>query len=74
MEVPFSAATEAQIKQFAASEGKDAAQLVEETMSRVMKRRARFREDIRRSLAAADAGDLVDDDEARAFLEHRERS
>ena len=39
MEVPFTNATEAQIKQFAASKGKDAAQLVEETMTRVLERR-----------------------------------
>lgn len=43
MEVQFSANTEAQLKQFVASEGKDAAQLVEETMARVLKRRAHHR-------------------------------
>lgn len=74
MEVPFTAATEAQIKQFAASTGKDAARIVEETMSRVMKRRNQFLDDVTRGITAADRGDLVEDDEARSFLEQRERS
>ncbi len=74
MEVSFTATTEAQIKHLAASKGKDAAQLVEETMTRVMERRAQYLDGVKRGIAAANHGDLVDDDEARAFLEQRERS
>ena len=74
MEVHFSADTEAQLAQCAASEGKEAAQLVEETMSRVMKRRAEFIEGVERGVEQADRGEFVDDDEVRRWLEERERS
>lgn len=73
MEVPFTTATETQIKQFAASTGKDAGQLVVETMSRVLERRAQFLEGIQRGIAAADNGELVDDHDVRTWLEQQER-
>lgn len=74
MDVPFSTTTEAQIRQLAARKGKDAAQVVEGTMARVMERRAQFLDGVKRGITAADGGDLLDDDEARSFLEQRERS
>lgn len=74
MEVPFTAATEAQIKQFAASKGKDAAQLVEETMVRVLERRAQYLNGVKQGIAAADRDDLVEDDDVRTWLEERERT
>lgn len=74
MDVQFSAKTEAQLKQFAESEGKDAGQLVEETMARVLKRREQFLESVERGIDAADRGELIDDDDVRAWLEMRERT
>lgn len=69
MEVHFTPDTEAQLKQFAASEGKDAAQLVEETVARMLERRAQFLEGVERGIAAADRGEFVDSQEVRANLE-----
>jgi predicted transcriptional regulator len=63
MEVHFTPDTKARLEQFAASEGKDAAQLVEETVARVLERRAKFLEGVERGIAAADRGDLINHDE-----------
>jgi predicted transcriptional regulator len=63
MEVHFAPDTEAQLKQFAASKGKDAAQVVEETVARMLERQARFIEGVNQGIAAADRGDLIDHDE-----------
>jgi predicted transcriptional regulator len=59
MEVHFTPDTEAQLKQFAASEGKDAAQVVEETVARMLERRSQFIEGVNRGVASADRGDLI---------------
>ncbi len=59
MEVHFTTATEAQLKQFAASKGKDAAQVVQETVSNMLERQARFVEGVERGIASADRGDLL---------------
>ncbi len=74
MEVHFTPEQEAQLKQFAASEGKDAAQVVEETIARVLEQQAKFRAAVRDGIAEADRGELVDDEEVRLWLEERERS
>ena len=74
MEVHFTPLTQAQLQQLAASEGKNAAQVVEETITRVLERRAKFLEGVQRGIDAADRGELVDDDEVRHWLEERERS
>ena len=63
MEVHFAPDTEAQLKQFAASKGKDAAQVVEETVARMLERQAQFIEGVNRGIAAADRGELVGHDE-----------
>jgi len=68
MEVQFSASTEAQLKQFAASEGKEAAQLVEETITRMLERRAQFLEGVDRGIAAADRGDLIEHEEVESRI------
>jgi predicted transcriptional regulator len=70
MEVHFTTATEAQLKQFAASKGKDAAQVVQETVSNMLERQARFVEGVERGIASADRGDLLGHDEV---VEHIER-
>ena len=69
MEVHFTPDTEARLKQFAASEGKDAAQLVEETVNRMLERRAQFLEDVERGIAAANRGEFVDSKEVWANVE-----
>jgi len=62
MEVRFTPDTEAQLKRFAASEGKDAAQVVEETIARMLERRAQFMDGVNRGIAAADRGELIEHD------------
>jgi hypothetical protein len=42
MEVHFAPDTEAQLRQFAAREGKDIAQVVDETVARMLERQAQF--------------------------------
>lgn len=73
MEVHFTPDTQARLQQLAASEGKDAAQVVEETVTRVLERRAQFLEAVERGIAAADRGELVDDEEVRLWLEQQEQ-
>lgn len=63
MEVHFNPDTEAQLKQFAARQGKDAAQVVEETVSHMLERQARFIQGVERGIAAADRGDMIEHDE-----------
>jgi predicted transcriptional regulator len=53
MEVYFTPDTEAQLKQFAASKGKDAAQVVEETVVHTLEWQAQFIEGVNRGIAAA---------------------
>ena len=63
MEVNFTPHTEAQLKEFAARKGKDAAQVVEETVSNMLERQADFVEGVKRGIASADRGDLIDHEE-----------
>ena len=59
----FTPDQEAQLRQFAASEGKDAARVVEETVVRILERRAQFLEGVERGMAAANRGDVIDHNE-----------
>jgi predicted transcriptional regulator len=63
MEVHFAPDTEAQLKELAARMGKDAAQVVEEAISNMLQRQARFVEGVERGIASADHGDLLDHEE-----------
>ena len=63
MEVHFTPTTEDQLKQFAANKGKEPAQIVEETIARMLKRQKEFAEGVERGIEAADRGDLVDHDD-----------
>lgn len=63
MEVHFASDTEAQLEQFAASRGKNAAQVAEETVARMLERQAQFNEGVNRGIRAADRGDLIEHDE-----------
>jgi predicted transcriptional regulator len=69
MEVHFTPDTQARLERFAASEGKDAAQVVEETVARVLERRAKFLEGVELGMASADRGDLIDHDEVVTRIE-----
>jgi predicted transcriptional regulator len=69
MEVHFAPNTEALLKQFADSKGKAAAQVVEETVARMLERQAQFIEGVNQGIAAADRGDLIDHDEVVTRIE-----
>ena len=60
MEVQFEPDVQAQLNQFAASQGKAAAQVVEETIARMLQRQAQFTEGVNRGIAAANRGDLIE--------------
>ncbi len=60
MEVHFTPDTQARLDQFAASQGKAAEQVVEETIARMLRRQAQFVQGVNRGIAAADRGDLID--------------
>ena len=60
MEVQFEPDVQAQLNQFAASQGKAAAQVVEETVARMLQRQAQFIEGVNRGIAAANRGDLIE--------------
>jgi predicted transcriptional regulator len=74
MEVHFTPDTEAQLKQLAALKGKDVAQVVAETVSSVLERRARFIEGVELGIAAAERGDLVEHDEVVSRIDQLFRS
>jgi predicted transcriptional regulator len=69
MEVHFSPHTEAKLKEFAARQGKDVAQVVEQAVSNMLQRQARFVEGVERGNASADRGDLVDHEEVVSRIE-----
>ena len=74
MEIHFSPNTEAQLKEFAARLGKDASQVVEETVSNMLQRQALFVEGVERGIASADRGDLIDHEEVVGRIERLFRS
>ncbi len=69
MEIHLTPQTEAQLKEFAARKGKDAAKVVEETVSSMLERQARFVEGVKRGIASADRGDLIDHEEVVSRIE-----
>jgi len=68
MEIHLAPATEIQLQHLAASQGKNAAQVVEETVTRVLERQAEFLAGVERGIAAADRGDLIDHEEVEARI------
>ena len=60
MEVQFEPDVQAQLNQFAASQGKAAAQVVEETVARMLQRQAQFTAGVNRGISAANRGDLIE--------------
>ena len=69
MEVHFTPDTEAQLKEFAARKGKEAAHVVEEIVSNTLQQQARFVEGVKRGIASADRGDLIDHEEVVKRIE-----
>lgn len=74
MEVHFSPDKEARLRQFATRTGKDAAQVVEEAVDRMLEYDARFVEAIEEGRASARRGDLLDHDEVVQRIEQMFRS
>jgi predicted transcriptional regulator len=65
MEVHFSPDTETRLQQVASANGKDAEQLVKETVNRMLESQARFIAGVHRGIEQADRGELVDHSEVR---------
>lgn len=74
MEVHFSPEKEAQIQQFATRTGKNAEQVVEEAVDRMLEYDIRFIEAVERGRASARRGDLLDHDEVVERIEQMFRS
>lgn len=60
MEVHFSPEVETQLQQLALANGKDAEQLVRDTVARMLENHARFVAGVERGIAQADRGDVID--------------
>ena len=60
MEVHFSPDIETRLQQVASANGKDAEQLVKDTVARMLEDQARFITGVQRGLEQADRGELVE--------------
>ena len=60
MEVHFSPEVETQLQQVASANGKDAEQLVKDTVARMLENQARFIAGVQRGIEQADRGEFVD--------------
>jgi predicted transcriptional regulator len=60
MEVHFSPDIETRLRQVASANGKDAEQLVKDTVARMLDNQARFIAGVQRGIAQADRGELVE--------------
>jgi predicted transcriptional regulator len=69
MEVHFTPEQEAQLSRIASHSGTEAEQLVKEAALRVLQDDARFREGVRRGIAAAERGEFVEHEEVWANVE-----
>ena len=65
MEVHFSPDVETRLQQVALANGKDAEQLVKDTVTRMLENQARFIAGVQRGIEQADRGELVDHQEVR---------
>lgn len=74
MEVHFTRDQEAQLAQLASHAGTDPEHLVRDAALRLVEDNARFRAAVRKGLAQADRGELIEDDDVRSWLEQQERS
>jgi predicted transcriptional regulator len=60
MEVHFSPDVETQLQQVASANGKNAEQLVKDTVARMLENQARFVAEVQRGIEQADRGQFVD--------------
>lgn len=65
MEVHFSPDVESQLRQVASANGKDAEQLVKDTVARMLGDQARFVAGVQRGIEQANRGETVDHSEVR---------
>jgi predicted transcriptional regulator len=63
MEVHFTPDIETRLQQVALANGKDAEQLVKDTVIRMLESQARFIAGVEKGIAAADRGELLDHEE-----------
>jgi predicted transcriptional regulator len=69
MEVHFSPDVETRLQEVAFANGKDAQQLVKETVARMLDRQARFIAGVQRGIEQADRGEFIEHDEVLARLD-----
>ena len=74
MEVHFSPEKEARLRDFATRTGKEAEQVVEEAVDRMLEYEARFIEAVEEGRASARRGDLLEHDEVVERIERILRS
>lgn len=74
MQVDFTPEQLQRLSRIAAQAGTEPERLVKDAALWVMEQEERFRAAVREGVAQADRGELVDDEEARLWLEQRERS
>lgn len=69
MEIHFPPEVETQLRQAASATGRNAVQLVRETVDRMLTGRARFVTGVQRGIEQADRGELVDHEDVRRRIE-----
>jgi len=74
MEVHFTPEQLERLTHIAAHAGVDTEHLVKDAALRLVEEDTKFRAAVREGIAAADRGELIDDEEVRQWLEERERS
>jgi predicted transcriptional regulator len=74
MEVPFTAEQEAQLARMATKSGTDVPHLVKDAALRLLDEDARFRAAVRESIAQADRGEFIEEEEMDARFEQMLRS
>ena len=70
MEVHFSPEVEMRLQQVASASGKDAEQLVKETVSRMLENQARFIAGVQKGIDQADHGEFVEHQEVLNRIDH----
>lgn len=74
MEVHFSPETETRLREAATQQGRDASQMIEEAVNRMLSYEADFIRAVQQGRDAAAKGDLIDHDEVVRRIEQRLRS
>ena len=69
MEIHLTPDTEAQLQHLAASQGKDAARMVEETVTRMLECQTAFVKGVQRGIEAARRGEVIGREEVMARID-----